>query len=422
MKNSKFVRLALAAGIIFILALFSLAGMATTAYAAQSALPGDSLFVVKTGLEQTRIALTRSAIEKARLNIQFADSRLDEMLQLAEQGRYQDLDVAVAAFQTSTTRAMDALGEISIATSPVQAREMTTLVAGVLTRQSLAMSKVVASLPETVRPAMQDALATVDTNSQLLSYSKESSGGGLQYSVTVESMTDTAWVIDGFTYSLDAMTIVEGNIQVGDLVEFYIFTGADGSQTLWKVEPASSSDGTGDDMDDSMDNPGQDDGMEEDSMDSHDMQGTLEAISDGSWTIDGVSYLVDANTKIEGTIQVGDLVEFNTYTTADGSLVLAKVEPKSSDDSSGESMDDMEGDTNEDGDQSGSMYSDDGDHEYNSQPENTTPYYDSQDDDHEDNQSGQYYEDDHEDNYSQNNGSGDHSGEHDGGDHEDHDD
>jgi hypothetical protein len=339
MKNTNLFRMALAAIIAIILAVFAFGGMGVTAYAAQAALPGDALYVVKTGMEQTRVALTHDAIEKARLNIQFADRRLDEMLRLAETGRYQDLNTAVAEFQASTARAIEALGAFSIASNPVQAREMTTLVAGVITRQSLAMNKVVASLPETAKPAVQDALTTVNTTSQMLSGSQEPSGSGLDYSGTVESMTDTAWVIDGVTYAVDAMTIVEGNIQVGDPVEFYIFTTADGSQTLWKVELASSPDGMGDDMNDTMEDADHEDGMEDDMY--------------------------------------------------------------------------------EDGEHNDDMYSDDDDHEYNSQPGQTTPYYDAEDNDHEDDHSGQYYEDDHEDDHGQNGGSGDHSGEHDGGDHDD---
>lgn len=432
MKRTKWFRVVLAALIAVFLAIFAVGGMGITAYAAQDSLPGDSLFAVKTGMEQARVALTRNAVAKARLNLQYADLRLDEMLQLAEQGRYQDLEAALAEFQASTGRAIDALGGISLANDQFQAEEMTALVAGIMTRQTLAMNQLVSTLPEQARPVLQDSLTTFAKTSQMLDSQSQSqsSGSGLQYQGTVESITDSAWVIDGVSYAVDGMTIIEGSIQVGDPVEFYVFTASDGTQTLWKVELSSSTDTSGM-MDDDQDHPEQEDEMDDDSMDDQESQGTVEAMSADSWTIDGVTYLLDANIMIDGTIQVGDWVEFHTYTAADGTFVLASIEIKSQDDSMDENMDDSyDDDANEQGmaeyeddSQDSGIYTDD-DHEYNSQPANNGSYDDSADD----NSSGQYYEDDHEDDHNYNSGSGDHSGDHEdddhsgGDDHEDHDD
>ena len=419
MQSKNVFRLTLIALVAIFLGMVAIGGMAATAYAAQDALPGDALYTVKTGMEQTRVALIRGAIDRAKLNLQFADRRLDEMLQLAQKGRYQDLDAAVVEFQVSTAKVIDALGAISIGRKSFQVQEINTLVAGVLTRQSLAINQLVATLPDTAKPVMQDALTTVGSISQSLLGSQGSSASGLQYHGRVELITDMAWIIDGVSYIVDSMTLIEGSIQVGDPVEFYVFTAADDTQTLWKIELASSADGQGDDMDDGMEFGNYDDDPEDTSNMDHESKGSVEAISAGSWIINGITYLVDENTKIEGAIQISDWVEFNSYTTADGTQVLASVELKSKDDQSGESMDNMQDDAYEYGNQNGSMYDDD--HEYNSQPGNTTPNYDSQDDDHKDDHSGQYYEDDHEDDHSQNSGSGDHGGDHEG-DHEDHDD
>ncbi len=414
MQRKNVFRLAPLALAATFLATVAFGGMAATAYAAQDALPGDALFSVKTRMEQTQVALTRGAIDRAKLNLQFADRRLEEMLQLAQQGRYQDLDAAVVEFKTSTARAIDALETISNGNNPAQAQDMTALVANDLTRQSQAMQQLIPSLPETAKPAMQDALATVSSTHQSLSDSQGSSSNGLQYHGTVETITDTAWVIDGVTYAEDAMTTIEGTIQLGDPVEFYAFTAADGTQKLWKVELASSPDGQGNDME----SGDLEDNMEDTSTAENDSKGTVETISAGSWKIDGVTYLVDKNTKIEGAIQVGDSVEFHSYTTADGTQALVSVELKSQDDQSGEIMDDLQDNAYEDGNQSGSMYDDN--HEDNSQPGNTTPNYDSQN--HEDAPSGQSYKDNHEDDHSQNSWSGDQSGGDHEGDHEGHDD
>lgn len=415
MQRKNVIRLSLSALIVTVLVVVAFGGMAVTAYAAQGALPGDALFSVKTGMEQARAALTHNAVERAKLNLQFADSRLDDMIQLAQQGRYQDLDAAAAEFQTSMARAIDALGTTSTGSKSAQVQEMNSMVADTLTRQSVTINQLAASLPETAKPAVQDALATVNSTEQSLSDPQDSSGDGLQYHGTVEAITDTAWVIDGVSYAVDAMTMIEGNIQVGDPVDFYAFSAADGSQTLWKVELASSTDGQEDTMGEGMGSGNYTDDLEDISSMDQASKGTVEAISTGSWTIDGVTYLADANTKIEDTIQVGDLVEFQSYTTADGKQMLASVELKSQNDQSSESMNDMQDDTYNDGNQNGGTSYDD--QEDNSQPGNTTPTYDSQNDHHESDQNVQSFED----GQSQNSGSGNHSGDQ-GGDHEGHDD
>ena len=263
MKNTKLKRLAVGTLIAFILAMFALGGIGVTAYAAQDTLPGDALYAVKTGMERSRIVLTSGVINKAKLNIQFADHRLDEMLQLAEQERYEDMGAAVAEFRDYTGRAIDALVAIAIATDPVQAHEMSILVAGLETRQSLVLNQLAASLPENARPVLQKALATAGDGSQTLTGNEVTTGSGMQYHGTVESITDTSWMIDGVSYAVDGMTIIEGSIQVGDPVEFYVFSASDGTQTLWKVELSTSSDGMGEDNDDSMETSEQDDSIDD---------------------------------------------------------------------------------------------------------------------------------------------------------------
>jgi hypothetical protein len=54
-----------------------------TVYAAQSSLPGELLYPVKTGVEDVRIFFAGSSAAKAELNLQFAQTRLEEMNKLA---------------------------------------------------------------------------------------------------------------------------------------------------------------------------------------------------------------------------------------------------------------------------------------------------------------------------------------------------
>jgi hypothetical protein len=54
-----------------------------TVYAAQNSLPGELLYPVKTGFEDVRLFFARGNAAKAELNLQFAQTRLEEMNKLA---------------------------------------------------------------------------------------------------------------------------------------------------------------------------------------------------------------------------------------------------------------------------------------------------------------------------------------------------
>jgi hypothetical protein len=58
--------------VIIIVAVMLFGGASATAYASQSALPGDALYPLKTSLEQTQAALARDAYSQAQIYLQFA--------------------------------------------------------------------------------------------------------------------------------------------------------------------------------------------------------------------------------------------------------------------------------------------------------------------------------------------------------------
>ena len=105
------VRLAFAGA--FAMAL--LVGGLTAAAASDSSLPGDPLYGVKVGAEQAQLTITLNAADRARLQLHFADVRLQEAQLLFAAGRKQDAvrlvnqyDAAVAQFnQSVSTTALD---------------------------------------------------------------------------------------------------------------------------------------------------------------------------------------------------------------------------------------------------------------------------------------------------------------------------
>ena len=65
--------------IIILIALFFFGGIGITGVAAQSAIPGDSLYSVKTSIEETRLSLANDASDRAKMNLRFAEERLEEI-------------------------------------------------------------------------------------------------------------------------------------------------------------------------------------------------------------------------------------------------------------------------------------------------------------------------------------------------------
>lgn len=70
-----------------------------TVYAAQGSLPGDALYSVKLGAEELTMMMPGDDIERAERALGFAQRRMNEIETLAEQGRWQDLDLAVEKYR-----------------------------------------------------------------------------------------------------------------------------------------------------------------------------------------------------------------------------------------------------------------------------------------------------------------------------------
>lgn len=86
---------------------------ATTAaaLAAQSALPQDTLYPVKRGLEEMQLLLSRTQADDAALLEAFALRRLEEIQALAAAGREEDLAAGLAEYEATVSRLLQVVGE-----------------------------------------------------------------------------------------------------------------------------------------------------------------------------------------------------------------------------------------------------------------------------------------------------------------------
>jgi predicted RecA/RadA family phage recombinase len=130
----------------------------------------------------------------------------------------------------------------------------------------------------------------------------------VEFTGKVESIGSGSWVIDGKTVAITAETKIKGTIVVGDMVKVEALVGTDGALTAKEIKLVEETP------------PGPDD--------SEDVEftGKVESIGSGSWVIDGKTVAITAETKIKGTIVVGDTVKVEALVGTDGALTAREIQ------------------------------------------------------------------------------------------------
>ena len=114
--------------------------------------------------------------------------------------------------------------------------------------------------------------------------------------------TGTVWEIAGRSFRTDSDTVFIGNPQVGDLVAFKARIVADGSPILDRVVL-----------------------LARVPENRFSFTGIVDAMGDAEWTIAGRTVQVDAKTRIDDDIQVGDLAEVKGVILEDGKLLATAI-------------------------------------------------------------------------------------------------
>ena len=162
----------------------------------------------------------------------------------------------------------------------------------------------------------------------------------------IESITGTVYVVGGKTVNTDTATEITGVLAVGSLVKVHASLNADGTFMAREIElitELAPDTGNDDDQDEDQDDQAdQDDQDEDEDMDEVEIKvtGALESMTAGLWVVDGVSFMVDATTEIEGDPQVGDIVKIEGQVQSDGTNLAHEIELE--DDTSIGSDDDSE--------------------------------------------------------------------------------
>jgi hypothetical protein len=225
-KNRKFAISTLVALIVVFVMVFG--GVSATAYASQSALPGDALYPVKTSLEVTQISLANDAYLKAQLNLVFAQRRMNEINELLQQGRNSDVEFAASEFEAYIQKAMEAT-QFVLAGDPERGAELSRLVSQALLDYAVALKSVLVNAPEVVKPAVEKALLI----------SQDGAGDEIEIVGVVVSISDTELVIVGEKYLVTELTEFEDLIAVGDTVKVHVILTADGLMIAREIELSS---------------------------------------------------------------------------------------------------------------------------------------------------------------------------------------
>lgn len=207
-----------------VIAVFLFGGAGMTVYASQTALPGEALYSVKTGVEQTRVNLARDAAQKARLNLAFAERRLDEIARLIDNGDYANVAQPIQEYEKYVQSAIAALETVAIGDA-ASAQALASQVIALLERYAETLSGMVGALPDPARNEVEHAIINIGNMRD-----------EFEFDGTVEAINADSWVIGGQILAITAGSEIEGDIKVGDLVEVEFIRDANGNLILRDVE------------------------------------------------------------------------------------------------------------------------------------------------------------------------------------------
>ncbi|MCL4465857.1 MAG: DUF5667 domain-containing protein [Chloroflexi bacterium] len=127
-------------------------------YAAQAALPGDSLYALKLAGEDLRLRLSQPDLDRARLHLELADTRLSELQRLAAQNRFAAMNDLLPVYQEQLAQAERHAESVAFAGEQARQAELALLRAR-LRQQEQTLAKLQAGAPADVARGLALAAA-----------------------------------------------------------------------------------------------------------------------------------------------------------------------------------------------------------------------------------------------------------------------
>ncbi len=198
--------------------------------ASSSALPGQKLYPVKRGWENTRLFFVFDKNARASLKNQFEGERFHEVNELLAEGR--DEDIEFAGIFTNVGGATNISGVAVLLPANVQApvNGAAVIVTGTTNAQGFVEVETLEALPDgAIVPAEQPLKIEAET------------GGGINFQVyemkgILESFSKNEVVIDGQAFELESSVNMDG-FKRGEAVEVKGYYAADGRFIVIEVSP-----------------------------------------------------------------------------------------------------------------------------------------------------------------------------------------
>ena len=140
-----------------IILLFGWVGI--TARAAETAVPGDTLYSFKTSIEQVQVALAVDLDKQVGLHLEFASHRLQEIERLIDTGRYEKAAALSEKFRFNIQKALDITNDLS-KVDPALAAQRWKEINAQLTGFNAQLDELLGKLPPAYQPAFNNAFPT----------------------------------------------------------------------------------------------------------------------------------------------------------------------------------------------------------------------------------------------------------------------
>ena len=136
-------------------------GTRTALAASEEALPGDTLYPVKTVAENLQLTFATNDASRAELQLNFVRRRLDELTRLSEQARYSEMPSASQAYQAQLQQAI-AIIERLAATDPSLAVTLADKANTEIARHIEVLTALLAKVPDSAKKGIATALQASD--------------------------------------------------------------------------------------------------------------------------------------------------------------------------------------------------------------------------------------------------------------------
>ena len=143
--------------LVVIILLFGWVGI--TARAAETAVPGDTLYSFKTSIEQVQVALAVDLDKQVGLHLEFASHRLQEIERLIDTGRYEKAAALSDKFRFNIQKALDITNDLA-KVDPARAAQRWKEINAQLTGFNAQLDELMGKLPPAYQPAFNNAFPT----------------------------------------------------------------------------------------------------------------------------------------------------------------------------------------------------------------------------------------------------------------------